>query len=120
MRCVLNTRATFYALLSLIAVIAAVRVILPSEDIVHMADHDNAAADAAAQILVRENALKDWFSTDSPNGAVNADNVQQFLDELAEIQFMPTVAAPGRADAIIDAGHTSIHNYAGRADYSNW
>ena len=76
-----------------------------------MADRDD-AADAAAQILVRENALKDWFSTDSPNGAVNAEDVQQFLNELAEIQFMPAVAAAGRADAIIDAGHTSIHMMA--------
>jgi len=38
--------------------------------------------------------------------------VQQFLNELAEIQFMPAVAAAGRADAIIDAGHTSIHMMA--------
>ena len=52
MRCVLNTYATLYALLSLIAVIAAVQVILPPEDIVHMAD-------AAAQILVQKNALRD-------------------------------------------------------------
>ena len=112
MRCVLNTRATFYAVFSLIAVIsiAAIQVIDPPEDLFHMA-----ARDAAADIddmATRITSLREWFSTSAPDGAVTANDVQTFLDELAEVHFMPPAAEDGRAAAIIDAGYSSLHMIA--------
>ena len=101
MRCVLTTRATFYAVFSLIAVIVAIQVIDPPEDIFHMA----AADDMAARIT----SLREWFSTSAPDGAVNANDVQAFLAELAEVHFMPPVAEDGHAAAIIDVGYSSVH-----------
>ena len=109
MRCVLNTRATFYAVLSLIAVIVAIQVIDPPEDLFHMAARDD---DAADDMATRITSLREWFSTSAPDGAVTADDIQAFLDELAEVHFMPPVAADGRAAAIIAAGYSSVHMVA--------
>ena len=86
MRCVLNTRATFYALLLLTAVIAAIQVIDPPEDTFHMAADDLAA---------RINSLREWYSLSSPDAAVTTDSIQLFLNELAEVHFMPPVAGDG-------------------------
>ena len=107
MRCVLNTRATFYALLLLTAVIAAIQVVDPPEDTFHM-DADEAADDLAARI----DSLREWYSLSSPDAAVTTDSIQLFLNELAEVHFMPPVAGDGRADAIISGGYSSVHMVA--------
>ena len=57
--------------------------------------------------------LRTWFHTSSPDGPVNEEGIQDFLNEVGDIHFMPLVAADGRAAAITDAGYTSVHDIAG-------
>ena len=111
MRCVLPTRATTYALLSLIAVIAAVQVIDPPEDIFHM-DAPDQQADEANDLQRRIQSLRDWYSTSEPEAPVTVESLQLFLDELADVHFLPLVKEDGRAASIIDAGYSSTHMIA--------
>ena len=49
----------------------------------------------------------------SPDGPVDEEGVQEFLNEVGDVHFMPLVAADGRAVAITAAGFTSVHDIAG-------
>ena len=75
MRCVLPSRATLYALLSLLAVIAAIQVIDPPEDIFHMAAPAQ-EADAANDLQDRIQSLRDWYSTSDPEAPVTVESLQ--------------------------------------------
>jgi len=57
--------------------------------------------------------LQTWFHTSSPDGPVDEEGIQDFLNEVGDIHFMPLVAADGRAAAITDVGYTSVHDIAG-------
>ena len=57
--------------------------------------------------------LQTWFHVNGPDGPVNEEGIQEFLDELKEVHFMDAVAADGRAAAIISSGYTSKHGVAG-------
>jgi len=57
--------------------------------------------------------LQTWFHTSSPDGPVNEEGIQAFLDEVGDVHFMPLVAADGRAAAITAAGYSSVHDIAG-------
>ena len=111
MRCVLPSRATLYALLSLLAVIAAIQVIDPPEDIFHMAAPAQ-RDDEANDLQDRIQSLRDWYSTSEPEGPVTVESLQLFLDELSDVHFLPLVKEDGRAASIIDAGYSSTHMIA--------
>ena len=56
--------------------------------------------------------LQTWFHVNSPDGPVNEECIQEFLEELKDVHFMDAVAADGRAAAIINNGYTSKHGVA--------
>ena len=49
----------------------------------------------------------------SPDGPVDEEGVQDFLDAIKEAHVMLVAAADGRAAAIIDGGYASKHDVAG-------
>ena len=106
MRCALTSRATFYALLSLLAVIAVIQVPLPIERLT-MSDDDH-----APDLDQRIENLHKWFTTTDRDALVTVDEMQAFLNEMAEIHFMPPAAEDGRANAVLSAGYTSKHAVA--------
>ena len=57
--------------------------------------------------------LQTWFHVNGPDGPIDEEGIQEFLDELKEVHFMDAVAADGRAAAIISSGYTSKHGVAG-------
>ena len=57
-------------------------------------------------------ALKTWFHVSNPDGPIVEADVQVFLDEIKELHYMDTVAAPGRAASIVNEGYTSAHAVA--------
>ena len=57
--------------------------------------------------------LRTWFHVNSPDGPVDEEGIQEFLDALKEVHFIDAVAADGRAAAIINNGYTSKHGVAG-------
>ena len=97
MRCALTSRATFYALLSLLAVIVVIQAPLPLESLT-MSDDDN-----APDLNQRIDAMHKWFSTTDRDSLVTVEEMQSFLNEMAEIHFMPPAAADGRAAAVLSA-----------------
>ena len=111
MRYVRIPRTTFYALVSLLAVIAAIQVIDPPEDIFHMAAPAQ-EVDEANDLQDRIQSLRDWYSTSEPEAPVTVESLQLFLDELADVHFLPLVKEDGRAASIIDAGYSSTHMIA--------
>ena len=54
--------------------------------------------------------LQTWFHVKNPDGPVNEEGIQEFLDELKEVHYMDSVAADGRAASVIAAGYTSKHS----------
>ena len=54
--------------------------------------------------------LRTWFHVNSPDGPVDEEGIQEFLDALKEVHFIDAVAADGRAAAIINSGYTSKHH----------
>ena len=107
MRCVGTSRTTFYALVSLIAVIAVIQVPLPLESLT-MPSSDDDASDLADRI----EALHKWFATTDRDALVTVEEMQLFLNEMTEVHFMPAASANGRAAAILSAGYTSRHSVA--------
>ena len=107
MRCVGTSRITFYALVSLIAVIAVIQVPLPLESLT-MPSSDDDASDRAQRI----EALHKWFDTTDRDGLITVEDIQLFLDEMTNVHFLPAASADGRAAAIISAGYASRHSVA--------
>ena len=75
MRCALTSRATFYALVSLLAAFAVIQVPLPLESLT-MSDNDN-----APDLNQRIDVVHKWFSTTdrTRDGLVTVEDMQQFL-----------------------------------------
>ena len=60
----------------------------------------------------RVQKLRTWFHLTEPDGPVDENGMQAWLDEFAEIHFMPSVKEDGRAKAVIENGFTSKHSIA--------
>ena len=70
--------------------------------------------DNAPDLDQRIENMHKWFTTTDRDAQVTVEEMQAFLNEIAEIHFMPPAAEDGRATstAVLSAGYTSKHAVA--------